>query len=219
MKRCIFIIGMHRSGTSATAGMLHKGGLCLGKDLMEPDWINPTGYFEDAKVIAINSELYHYYKAGLWYPPLMYDDEGQFAVTFQQFIDYYKDVDVVAFKNPRFCATFPIWHKYFTENGINVDIIFVVRGGDQIIQSLMRTRNMSHVAAQAITDHHRWLMGCIERKYYWDDPNKTMESIISVYYTTLVEASESRYLKLLDDLNLRLDPNGYKHIDRSLKHF
>ena len=216
MKRCIFIIGMHRSGTSATAGMLHKGGLCLGKDLMEPDWINPAGYFEDAKVIAINSELYHYYKAGLWYPPLMYDDEGQFAVTFQQFIDYYKDVDVVAFKNPRFCATFPIWHKYFTENGIKTEIMFVMRPPEQIVQSLCRTRNMANIVAKTIVNHHVGLIDDIEDNYFISNP---IIFPFNVDYQELIAMPYDIYQAIIDSYEINLDPNGYKHIDRSLKHF
>jgi len=204
---------MHRSGTSATAGMLHKGGLCLGKDLMEPDWINPAGYFEDAKVIAINSELYHYYKASLWYPPYMEDDEGQFAVIFQQFIDYYKDVDVVAFKNPRFCATFPIWHKYFKQNDIEIKIIRVYRNMDQTAKSLMRVRNIPFVAAYAMTELHNKYLSRIGMQFI--SLNSHM-----VFYETLINTPKLEYYNLIKRIGLSdLDPNGYKHIDRSLKHF
>lgn len=213
MKRCIFIIGMHRSGTSATAGMLHAGGLCLGKDLMEPDWINPKGYFEDQKVIDINMKLYHYYKASLWYPPYMEDDEGQFALTFQQFIDYYRDVDVVAFKNPRFCATFPVWLWYFShENNIDVEILLPKRQSSDIVKSLMRIHNMDQCVAEAIVIRHISLLNRIEAHY------SSMIKLV-LQYDTVVQYPERSYYLVNKKYDLNLNPNGYKHIDKSLKHF
>jgi hypothetical protein len=51
-RKCIFVLGMHRNGTSAMAGLLHGMGLSLGSDLMpatEYEY-DEKGYFENNKV-------------------------------------------------------------------------------------------------------------------------------------------------------------------------
>src|SRR5215469_4551353 len=53
----IIVLGMHRSGTSALAGMLHHLGVALGDDLMPATADNPRGYWEHRDIVAINDRL------------------------------------------------------------------------------------------------------------------------------------------------------------------
>ena len=54
----VFVMGMHRSGTSAIAGALHKLGYEFGKELVDPaPGINDLGFFEDKTVLALHEEL------------------------------------------------------------------------------------------------------------------------------------------------------------------
>jgi hypothetical protein len=53
----ILLLGMHRSGTSALAGMLHSGGIKLGDDFIQPLPENPKGFFEDLKIQNINKQI------------------------------------------------------------------------------------------------------------------------------------------------------------------
>src|ERR1700754_1667907 len=43
----LIILGMHRSGTSLAASLLQSAGLDVGLRLMEANWSNPRGHFED----------------------------------------------------------------------------------------------------------------------------------------------------------------------------
>lgn len=43
----LIIAGMHRSGTSLAASLLESAGLDVGERLMEGNWSNPRGHFED----------------------------------------------------------------------------------------------------------------------------------------------------------------------------
>src|SRR5882724_1528346 len=47
----ILVLGMHRSGTSATAGWLKTLGVNLGPYLMAEDPTQPKGYFEHAEIV------------------------------------------------------------------------------------------------------------------------------------------------------------------------
>ena len=55
--RAILIVGMHRSGTSATAGMLHHLGVQLGSNLLPANEYNLTGYWEHVDIVAVHDEL------------------------------------------------------------------------------------------------------------------------------------------------------------------
>lgn len=56
-KKCLIILGMHRSGTSAMAGALTKCGLYLGNNLMPGNYFNPKGFFEDLNIVSIHEKI------------------------------------------------------------------------------------------------------------------------------------------------------------------
>ena len=51
MKKCLVVLGMHRSGTSAFAGVLELLGVNLGSKMLETQPDNPTGFFENKYVV------------------------------------------------------------------------------------------------------------------------------------------------------------------------
>jgi hypothetical protein len=57
MKNCTFILGMHRSGTSALGGTLNLMGFDFGSDLMQANEDNPKGYFENNLVYELNRKI------------------------------------------------------------------------------------------------------------------------------------------------------------------
>lgn len=54
MKRCVLVVGLDRSGTSATARLLHNLGVKFFADQWSAIPANPTGYIEHA---AVNNDL------------------------------------------------------------------------------------------------------------------------------------------------------------------
>ncbi len=53
----LIIAGFHRSGTSATAQLLHRAGLFLGDELLEANSSNPYGHFEDREVVDLHQKI------------------------------------------------------------------------------------------------------------------------------------------------------------------
>ena len=53
----LLIFGMHRSGTSAFAGLLKESGIPMGKELMKPAFDNPRGFYENEKIVAFNERI------------------------------------------------------------------------------------------------------------------------------------------------------------------
>lgn len=64
----IIILGMHRSGTSLVAGLLHSVGVSMGTVFLEPDRFNSTGYFEDIEFLYINKGILEN-SGGSWFSP------------------------------------------------------------------------------------------------------------------------------------------------------
>lgn len=53
----LIVAGMHRSGTSLTAGMIDALGVDMGQNLLAADRHNATGYFEDLDFLAFQRSL------------------------------------------------------------------------------------------------------------------------------------------------------------------
>ena len=62
------VLGMHRSGTSAVANILHCIGISMGQKFLEADQFNPDGYYEDEAFVGINKGIIEN-SGGTWYTP------------------------------------------------------------------------------------------------------------------------------------------------------
>ena len=64
VKRCFFILGMHRSGTSALARVINLCGVDLGNKLMPPaENSNKKGFWEHFDINTANEKLLHELKS------------------------------------------------------------------------------------------------------------------------------------------------------------
>jgi len=81
--KIIFIIGMHRCGTSLLSNCLVKNGFSIGETKnKDKDWQNPNGYFENDTFAKIHNELLDYNVctwSGSWYHKFCYDGEVKFT--------------------------------------------------------------------------------------------------------------------------------------------
>lgn len=55
--RCVLVVGVGRSGTSATAGCLHRLGVNMGRDLNPADRTNQHGTFEDRELFDATQKV------------------------------------------------------------------------------------------------------------------------------------------------------------------
>src|SRR6185503_14179939 len=57
--RPVVVLGMHRSGTSVVAQIIHALGVYAGQpdELPPPDVFNPTGYWEHRDVVQLDTEI------------------------------------------------------------------------------------------------------------------------------------------------------------------
>ncbi|MDV6320552.1 glycosyltransferase [Chromohalobacter sp. HP20-39] len=151
----IFVLGMHRSGTSAMAGSLAVCNVWLGDNLLEPaPGINDKGFWEHRELVRLNEALLD--KAGLrWHTPLavrhfqeFLKDEGgkayvqELKLEASKFIDDlvssrpHRELQTYAVKDPRLCITAHFWKPLFEQAGIRVVSIHVLRPPQEVARSL-----------------------------------------------------------------------------------
>lgn len=146
---CIFVLGMHRSGTSAFAGMLKLLGAELGADLMQPWADNPKGFFENNKIWQFNQEMLEQCGA-TWEDPFLYGIDWHEKHGLKRFKPQIKALiegelvqsggKLLAIKDPRLCILYPLWREVMEEIGIASVCVLPFRHPIEVAQSL-RERN------------------------------------------------------------------------------
>ena len=141
----LVVLGMHRSGTSALAGVLTLLGFQAGKTLLPANGFNERGYFEDSLLVHQHDVLLR----ALGYS---WDDERPFpigwhlgkeaaeakiALTRRLLAEYDLERPSVI-KDPRMCRLLPLWKDMFVELGIAPGYLLSVRDPLEVAESLRR---------------------------------------------------------------------------------
>ncbi|HEU0114713.1 MAG TPA: sulfotransferase, partial [Thermomicrobiales bacterium] len=151
----VCIAGMHRSGTSMVAQMLHEAGLDLGPAdrLMPPADENPEGFWEHLDFVAINEALLTA-AGGAWDfpPPPDFDwSSPKMAPLHERAEALIADFDGVplwGWKDPRNCLTLPFWQQRMP----SLKVVFVVRNPLEVAFSLKRRNHFSFPLNIALWD-------------------------------------------------------------------
>jgi hypothetical protein len=139
----ICVLGMHRSGTSAMAGLLRLLGVDLGRYLMAPAADNPKGFWEHGPIVRIHAAILE--KLGSHYADIRPLPDGwmnrpEIAPLKEQLRRQIQDdfgrVPLWGFKDPRACLLIPIWRDLFQEGGIHARYILVARNPLEIAESM-----------------------------------------------------------------------------------
>lgn len=145
----IFILGMHRSGTSALSGGLASAGIWFGDDLLGPETgVNDKGFWEHRELVRINEALLHAY--GLhWYTPRpaerlipLLQQPEQAGELWQSALAWAQGLlsgrACVAIKDPRLCVLAPFWQAVFERLGAKVSAVHLLRHPAEVQSSLFR---------------------------------------------------------------------------------
>lgn len=140
---CILVLGMHRSGTSATAGALGLCGVALGEDLLAPGEDNPKGYFEHGRAVAIDEALLAALGSG-WADPRPLPrgwEEGAAARRAvadigELLASAFGQAPLFALKDPRMCRLLPVWLAALRARGVRAAALFVARDPAEVAASV-----------------------------------------------------------------------------------
>lgn len=144
-RHILFLVGMHRSGTSALCAALHACGASFGGDLLEPmERVNERGFWEAKEVVALNERLLGLVGAQ-WYSVtsqhLQLNGAGpQFEAERLEAREVLQrgfgsgPLEVV--KDPRFCITLPFWLSVCRDMGLQASVCVIFRAPLEVCQSL-----------------------------------------------------------------------------------
>lgn len=154
----VIVLGMHRSGTSMIAGVLHKLGVSMGDDLVLGEMEeNPGGYYEDREFIHINEHILTQAGGGWFTLPDPELIEGQAGLFQKQIRALIKKRNAQhqfwGWKDPRTALTLPCFLPYLS----SPKIVVVRREKESVIKSLVKREKgtMTERAADALyTEYH-----------------------------------------------------------------
>ena len=146
-RRLLLVLGMHRSGTSALAGLLCQLGFQPPQNLDPGDANNPTGYWEPQKIRAFHNRLLEGAQSS-WEDPLLpvlpwqplnlelaLEDLEQALVADFPTFDPHAAVQLI--KDPRQCRLLPLWSALFEKRPFQVAVVLMVRHPDEVAASLL----------------------------------------------------------------------------------
>jgi hypothetical protein len=142
-KTCLFVLGMHRSGTSAFTRILSLLGATLSKTLLPGNFSNPTGHWESQQLLNIhesvlcsagttwsewakfNAEWYRSSELNTYKQQILSELERDFSES-----------SLFTVKDPRVRRFFPLWRAALREFGAETRVILPFRNPLDVAASL-----------------------------------------------------------------------------------
>jgi hypothetical protein len=161
-KRALIVLGMHRSGTSATTGALQRLGVQLGRRLYSGHQnINAKGYFEHSDIADTNDEAL--FALGSGWDDIFLKDDGWwrrdelniYAAKIRRYIRRdFSHSPLWAVKDPRVCRLLPWWLEILALEEVAPYFLVVVRSPAAVFRSLERRDGFSREKAYLVWSLH-----------------------------------------------------------------
>ena len=144
-QQILFILGMHRSGTSALTRLVNLCGVSLGTKLLPPQEDNITGFWEHEEFKEVHdqilTELGRNWQDIRPMPDNWLDHPSK--PQWKQKIAYILDHDfdnsaIIAIKDPRMCRLLPLWQEVLEERQTTGKVIQIFRMPDEVAGSLKK---------------------------------------------------------------------------------
>ena len=160
----LIIAGFHRSGTSATARLLHRAGLFLGYELLEALPSNPYGHFEDREVVDLHQQLlYANERTWLVNEPFLPVVNPSHWQKLRRIIEQRNTEHALwGFKDPRACLFIMIW-KYLLPD---MKLLLVYRHFAEVTRSL----GQRHSSELFLNRGNR-----LVHKRFWEEPDLALK--------------------------------------------
>lgn len=142
-RRCLLVLGMHRSGTSALAGLLARAGAIPPATPMAPHASNPRGFFESVPVRDFNDALLARLHSGWndlralpegW--PRRPEVAGLLPQAAALIAAEFGAAGLCVLKDPRICRLLPFWRLALARAGLGVLAVHIHRHPEAVAASL-----------------------------------------------------------------------------------
>jgi hypothetical protein len=186
------IAGMHRSGTSMIASLLHQCGLDLGPhdDFLKPAANNPEGFWESRSFLRLNDALLKQH-GGTWDCPPPWKGEGwihepslrALRTKARKLVRHFDGREPWGWKDPRNCLTLPFWRTLLPE----MKVLICVRNPLAVAESLHVRDQLSYTESFDLwLSYNRSVLAAapVERRLithcesYLDDPRGELRRVL-----------------------------------------
>ncbi|WP_273501535.1 glycosyltransferase [Paracoccus sphaerophysae] len=188
----LFIVGMHRSGTSFLGECCGALGWTIPRDAGGPAADNPRGHFEPQAVVALNDALLAETGA-IWQriapPTLPAPDPAVLSRLDAAIATSFGDADRIVVKDPRLSLTLPLWRAWADARGAKAVVVIALRDPREVAHSLDRRDGMAADAAMLSWIAHT--LGSVEHSEglprqivvfpdWMQAPSRTLEAIAAL---------------------------------------
>jgi len=218
----LFILGMHRAGTSALTRCMSLMGYQLPKTLMGANKSNQKGHWESTRLARLNDRILDYFGMD-WTSWLPLDVSRLPAETSSQFINEiitvlqgeYDDGQPIIIKDPRISRIVPLYISALKKGGYNAKFILASRNPIEVANSLKARNDMGMTESQML-----WLRynldaeiatrglprSFIDFGYLLDAPHK--------YLAAAIKSAKLRPVYSLEDVSTAIN----KFLDKAQRH-
>ena len=148
-RTAFFVLGMHRSGTSALAGVLSKLGCDLPKTEITPGPDNEKGFFESSPLAKLHDALLA--SAGTswddwvplsqsWHESYLADEFSDRASELLQ--EEFGRSRLFVLKDPRICRFVPFWLRVLKQHYCHPHVVHIHRNPLEVAASLEKRNNI-----------------------------------------------------------------------------
>lgn len=149
----VFVLGMHRSGTSALAKVLGYAGGHIPADVLAPNQGNPRGYWEPRSVVELNNRFLQLVDRH-WSDPKPLSPEQRESLLNSVNVDaavavLRSELDAMGsskrplvLKDPRLCRLIPVWREAAAACGLESQCLIASRNPFEVAESLFARDRM-----------------------------------------------------------------------------
>jgi glycosyltransferase involved in cell wall biosynthesis len=160
-RRCVLVLGMHRSGTSALTRIVSLLGAALPRRLLKPAPDNPQGFWEGERFMLLHDEVLT--AAGLrwqdpWNLPHGFFDRPEAACFAERLAglidDEIGEAPLFVVKDPRMCRLVPLWRRALEFAACDPAVILAVRNPFDVVRSVAARDGLPEETARLLWLRH-----------------------------------------------------------------
>jgi hypothetical protein len=191
--RAVIVLGMHRSGTSVLTRGLQALGVFLGDEFLNTKPDNPTGYWEDRVIVALNERLLGLFGLNWESISLIGDAQWQsdgVPALRREAVDrlqsHFVPHGLWGFKDPRTIRLLPFWRGVFQQLDVDDRYVVAIRNPISVAASLLKRQAMqpptSHMMSLVyLVPHLHEIAGkpfvVVDYDLLMEEPRKQLERV------------------------------------------
>jgi len=187
-----FVLGMHRSGTSALTGMLVHAGFSAPKGLMPATDNNAKGYWESVRVMSANETILeslssHWSATAKLQTRWVYTEQARVwrQSLLNSFVEDFANSFHPIIKDPRLCLLIEGLNPWLESDLINPSFVIAVRDPIEVVQSLKKaekiciSRGLSlwiEYNLNAVRETHKYERRIVDYQHLLENPSIVLKS-------------------------------------------